>query len=131
MQFLNQKTNNKRIISLTPLIDVVFILLVFFMLVSNFSKYNAIEVYAPAPSTKQKNNMEGSLLIRLSENGDINIAGKQISLDEVTEIAEKALQKKPEQQVLIKPHSELAIQEVVNLLDKLTVVGISNFSFIK
>lgn len=131
MQFINQKTNNKRIISLTPLIDVVFILLVFFMLVSNFSKYNAIEVYAPAPSTKQKNNMEGSLLIRLSENGDINIAGKQISLDKVTEIAEKALQKKPEQQVLIKPHSELAIQEVVNLLDKLTVVGISNFSFIK
>lgn len=131
MQFINQKTNNKRIISLTPLIDVVFILLVFFMLVSNFSKYNAIEVYAPAPSTKQKNNMEGSLLIRLSENGDINIAGKQISLDKVTEIVEKALQKKPEQQVLIKPHSELAIQEVVNLLDKLTVVGISNFSFIK
>jgi len=131
MQFINQKTSNKRIISLTPLIDVVFILLVFFMLVSNFSKYNAIEVYAPAPSTKQKNNMEGSLLIRLSENGDINIAGKQISLDKVTEIVEKALQKKPEQQILIKPHSELAIQEVVNLLDKLTVVGISNFSFIK
>ena len=130
MQFIAKK-ENKRIVSLTPLIDVVFILLVFFMLVSNFSNYHAIEVNSPAPATKQSNNMEGSLLIRLSENGDIDIAGKQTNLDKVSEVVKKAIEKRPDQQVLIKPHAELAIQEVVDLLDELTLLGISNFSFIK
>ncbi|MEM7027337.1 MAG: biopolymer transporter ExbD [Pseudomonadota bacterium] len=131
MHFLNERTRTKRIVSLTPLIDVVFILLVFFMLVSNFSKYHAIEVNAPAPSTKQNTNMEGSLLIRLSEDGEIDIAGKPASLDKVTEIVKNALDKKPNQQVLIKPHKELAIQEIVNLVDELAILGITNFSFIK
>ena len=131
MKFTNTRTKSKRIVSLTPLIDVVFILLIFFMLVSNFSKYNAIEVNAPSPSTKRSNDIEGSLLIRLAENGDIDIAGKPTNMGKVTDIVKKALEKNPDQQILIKPHTDLEIQKVVNLIDELATLGISNFSFIQ
>jgi len=46
-----RKTKRRRIpISLTPLIDVVFILLVFFMLASSFQKTRTIEMVAPSQS---------------------------------------------------------------------------------
>ena len=131
MKFIEAKTGGQRIVSLTPLIDVVFILLVFFMLVSNFNQFNAITVNAPAPASKPDNKMEGALLIRLNEDGEIDIAGRPAPWDEVAAIVKKALAEKPERQVLIKPHADLAIQEAVDLLDELAVTGITNFSFIR
>lgn len=131
MQFSKAKTGGKRIIGLTPLIDVVFILLVFFMLVSNFNQFNAIAVNAPAPSARQDSKMEGAMLIRLNEYGEIDIAGRPVAWDEVAALVKKALAERPEQQVLIKPHAELAIQEVVNLLDELALTGVTHFSFLR
>lgn len=131
MQFSKAKTGGRRIVGLTPLIDVVFILLVFFMLVSNFSQFNAIAVNAPAPSAGQNSKMEGAMLIRLNEYGEIDIAGRPVPWDEVAALVKKALAERPEQQVLIKPHAELAIQEVVNLLDELALTGVSHFSFLR
>jgi biopolymer transport protein ExbD len=131
MHFINNKSNKKRIVSLTPLIDVVFILLIFFMLVSNFSRFNAIEINAPAPSSKQNNMVEGSILIRIQENGSIDIAGTPADLKEVTKKIKFALEVNPNQQVIIKPHEKLPIQKVVTLLDTLTETGMTNFSFIK
>ena len=131
MRFSKAKTGGKRIVGLTPLIDVVFILLVFFMLVSNFSQFNAIAVNAPAPSAKPDSKMEGAMLIRLNEQGEIDIAGRPVPRDEVAALVKKALAERPEQQVLIKPHAALAIQEVVNLLDELALTGVTHFSFLR
>ena len=131
MRFIESKVVGKRIVSLTPLIDVVFILLVFFMLVSNFNQFNAIAVNAPAPATRQDNSMAGALLIRLNEQGEIDIAGRPVAWDQLREIVRQALTEKPERQVLIKPHAELAIQQVVNLLDELAATGVTNFSFLR
>lgn len=131
MRFIKPKIIGKRIVSLTPLIDVVFILLVFFMLVSNFNQFNAITVNAPAPATRQDNSMAGALLIRLGKQGEIDIAGRPVAWDQLREIVRQALAEKPERQVLIKPHAELAIQQVVNLLDELAATGVTNFSFLR
>ena len=131
MRFIESKIVGKRIVSLTPLIDVVFILLVFFMLVSNFNQFNAITVNAPAPATRPDNSMAGALLIRLDEQGEIDIAGRPVAWDQLREIVRQALAEKPERQVLIKPHAELAIQQVVNLLDELAATGVTNFSFLR
>ena len=131
MRFIESKIVGKRIVSLTPLIDVVFILLVFFMLVSNFNQFNAITVNAPAPATRLDNSMAGALLIRLDEQGEIDIAGRPVAWDQLREIVRQALAEKPERQVLIKPHAELAIQQVVNLLDELAATGVTNFSFLR
>ena len=131
MKFIESKIVGKRIVSLTPLIDVVFILLVFFMLVSNFNQFNAIVVNAPAPATRQDNSMEGALLIRLGEQGEIDIGGRPVAWEQIREIVQQALAEKPERRVLIKPHAGLAIQEVVNLLDELAATGVSNFSFLR
>lgn len=131
MRFSKAKTGGRRIVGLTPLIDVVFILLVFFMLVSNFNQFNAIAVNAPAPSAGQDSKMEGAMLIRLNEYGEIDIAGRPVPWDKVAALVKKALAERPEQQVLIKPHAELAIQEVVNLLDELALSGVTHFSFLR
>ena len=128
MQIINTISRKKRIVSLTPLIDVVFILLVFFMLVSNFNQYNAIEVNAPAPSLKPVNKMDGSILIRISKTGAIDIAGKPVKLENVATKIKNALAQDQNKLVIIKPHNSLPIQQTVDLLDNLAKAGITNFS---
>lgn len=131
MQLALRTHRSKRIVSLTPLIDVVFILLVFFMLVSNFNQYNSIEVNAPAPTTKKVTKMDGSILIRISQAGDIDIAGKPIKLENIAEKIRSALAQDQNKLVLIRPHNSLPIQETVNVLDTLSEAGINNFSLIQ
>src|SRR3546814_3113150 len=64
-------------ISLTPLIDVVFILLIFFMLATSFVDDRAIEVGAPAAKLGGAS-LEGALLVELRQDG-LRLAGERLT----------------------------------------------------
>src|SRR3546814_18207863 len=64
-------------ISLTPLIDVVFILLIFFMLATSFVDDRAIEVGAPAAKLGGAS-LEGALLVELRPDG-LRLAGERLT----------------------------------------------------
>ncbi len=117
--------------SLTPLIDVVFILLIFFMLASNFSQWSTIDVSAPAPSKNVQEKMEGTILVRISEQGRIDVGGKPVNIASISAFVSKALKENPDQKVLVKPHENLPIQKMVDILDLLRDTGITNFSIIR
>jgi len=130
MQFVKHSTN-KRIVSLTPLIDVVFILLIFFMLVSQFSQWSHIDVSTPAPSTNQQNQLNGTLLVRISETGNLDVAGTPTNLNGLVTLINRSLSENPEQVVLVKPAEKLPIQDLIKILDLLKQTGITNFSIIR
>lgn len=65
----------RRRLGLTPLIDVIFLLLLFFMLSSTFSRFSQVPVVAPANGTAATADKAGALLVVRSEsyalNGDV------------------------------------------------------------
>lgn len=130
MQF-KKVLKTRRLVSLTPLIDVVFILLIFFMLASNFSQWSTIDVSAPAPSKNVQEKMEGTILVRISEQGRIDVGGKPVNIASISAFVSKALKENPDQKVLVKPHENLPIQKMVDILDLLRDTGITNFSIIR
>lgn len=80
MIVLKRKKKEVRL-NLTPLIDVVFLLLIFFMITANFSKRSVIEVNLPdARNVNVKSSKKESDIITINSNNNIFLNGKAIDL---------------------------------------------------
>ncbi len=121
--------NTKRpLISLTPLIDVVFILLVFFMLASSFLDWRSIELSTPG-SGRTGEALEGTLLIEILPNG-LRLSGERLSPDALVQRLQSHIAKAPERRILVRPAEGILMQDTVTLLDRLSAAGITDLSLI-
>ncbi len=116
-------------IGLTPLIDVVFILLVFFMLASSFLDERAIAVGLPASSLGGAS-VEGALLIELRAEG-LRLSGAPVTAAQLTERLGVHAERNPDQRVLIKPAPGVSLQRAVALLDRVVAAGLRQVSFLR
>jgi len=64
-------------INLTPLIDVVFILLIFFLVTSSFTKESGIDVDRPTAKSAVREE-QGSMIIAVSKDGEVGIDQKRV-----------------------------------------------------
>lgn len=112
-------------ISLTPLIDVVFILLVFFMLASNFTQLRTIGVSIPAEASAPASDTQ-ALLVRVHADGRLELSEQPVLLEELAARIHHVAQGRP---VLVQPAEETRLQDLVSVLDRLS--GISNVSLVR
>lgn len=118
------------LISLTPLIDVVFILLVFFMLASSFLDWRAIDLNAPERMGAAGSSMEGALLVEVRSDGP-RLSGRPVPLDALAARVIEQLQATSGQRVLVKPAAGVVLQDAVEVLDRLSAAGVQRLSFIR
>jgi len=116
-------------ISLTPLIDVVFILLVFFMLASSFLQWRAIELETPAQAGPSAG-MTGALLVEVRAS-NLRLGGQRLGRAALAERVRARLETKPEQRVIVKPAAGVPMQRTVDIVDRLTGVGVRNLSLMR
>ncbi|MCG8360168.1 MAG: biopolymer transporter ExbD [Kiloniellales bacterium] len=117
-------------ISLTPLIDVVFILLVFFMLASSFLDWRAIDLNAPAQAAAPSASVEGALLVEVRPDS-LRLAAERLTLGALTQRIAQRLAVNPDQRVLVKPSRGVALQRTVEVLDRLKAAGVTSMSLIR
>ena len=86
-------------INASPLIDVVFILLIFFIVSATFVTVPGVEVKRPAAQTA-KSLQKNSVLFALSERDEIFHAGKRVSLEEIPHLIEIASKNRPKPVVI-------------------------------
>jgi len=119
-------------ISLTPLIDVVFILLIFFMLASSFLDWRALDLGTPLRSGAA-GAVEGALLVELraGERGvEIRLAGERLTPEALEARLRSRLERTPEQRVLLRAGRGVALQETVRLLDRLDGLGLRDLALL-
>lgn len=126
---LARQPRRRPLIGLTPLIDVVFILLVFFMLASSYLDWRAIELTAPS-ETAAGGPVEGALLVEIRPEG-LRFAGEFLPLETIVQRAERRLNRVPETPVLVKPAAGVTLQRTVTVLDRLVAAGAVNLSVIR
>ena len=117
------------LISLTPLIDVVFILLVFFMLASSFLDWRAVDLKI-ASAGNAASSQARSFVIRIPADGTFDVAGQRLTLDEMTLLVEDRLSEQPDLRVLVAPSGGVALQSAVDVLQRLNRLGADNVSLI-
>jgi len=130
LHLANRRRRRRALISLTPLIDVVFILLVFFMLASSFLDWRAITLNSPAEAMAGSNGMEGALLVEVRAD-DLRLSGETMSAETLETRVAVRLQDRPGQRVLVKPSPGVPLQRVVGVLDALAAVGAGNVSLVR
>lgn len=119
------KPVHRRAISLTPLIDVVFILLLFFMLSSTFIQWRQIDVSAPTEASSDTKTQR--ILTLKSDQGLFSLDGLQY--DSQNEAAVKALVLEDVEAVyVIKVEPGLRTQSMIDLVDALKQAGAYNVS---
>lgn len=109
-------------ISLTPLIDVVFILLVFFMLASSFSHWRSLSLSAARPGGASVNAAEGAMLVEVIEQG-VRLSGEVLSSEMFEARIAARLEARPDQRFLLRAAPGVALQPVVDTLDRLAALG--------
>lgn len=109
-------------INMAPLIDMVFLLLIFFMVTTSFVKETGIEVSRPTAATAEVNN-KGNILLGVSEQGEIFFEKQRIDIRSVRAHIERSLAENPEGSVVILAdrHSDTGI--IVNIMDQCRLAG--------
>lgn len=117
----------RSIISLTPLIDVVFILLVFFMLATSFSQWRTIDLGVAKAGSGA--GMKGAILVDIRTDG-LRMAGRQIDEVDLVNSLHGRFRDDPAQRVLIKPAPAVELQRAVDLIDSIARAGGTDVSLV-
>jgi biopolymer transport protein ExbD len=124
----SEPRRRRNLISLTPLIDVVFILLVFFMLASSFLDWRAIELDAP-PRAGSGDGLTGAMLVEVRAGG-LRLAGQRIEWPALLARLRAPSRDDEAPRVLIRPDEAVSLQRAVDVVDRLDAAGIDQVSLI-
>jgi biopolymer transport protein ExbD len=114
-------------IDLTPMLDVVFIMLIFFIVTTSFVKEAGIDVSRPSAATAQKKE-RASILIAINSSGDIWIDKRKIDVRSVRANVERLHAESPEGTVVIQADKGSNTGTLVKVMDQVKLAGVDNIS---
>jgi biopolymer transport protein ExbD len=127
-------------IDMTPMVDLAFLLLTFFILTTTFKNITTMDLTMPdnGPHDPQMINGEKVLHLVLAENNKIywwtglNVSATltNYSKDGLRKILLERRKSVPDMMVLIKPMDESKYENVVDVLDEVTITGISRYAIV-
>ena len=123
MSYYIFKSNRTKII-LTPMIDVLFIILIFFMLVSNFNLNRGISLQGGS-SSEASLSRHTLAIVDLNEIR-ISLNGVEVERNFLVQKLHKLSKNNDEIQIFLRPSGEFSVQNIIDLIDELTAEGLSN-----
>ena len=117
-------------INVAPLIDIVFLLLIFFMLTSEFTDFKTIDMISPNQSSTSIQNNDLPIIINLSENGLVEIDKIEIKLEDLSETIQMKLMNSKNKKIVISTLNETKINNLIIVVDTIRSLGIENIALI-
>ena len=117
-----------QVLNITPLIDVVFILLVFFMIATNFASYRLIRVETPK-ETEVLNTSEGAIVVFIDADGGLSFDTNPIEADALADEVSAVIEIDPGRVFLVRPAPGVSLQKAIDVYDQIRAVGASSVSF--
>jgi len=114
-------------INMGPLVDIVFLLLIFFVVTTSFVKETGIDVQRSTASTAEIQE-RGNILLGVNAEGEIYLEGKRIDVRSVRAHIERALAEDPEAGVVIVADKNSSTGVVVQAMDQCRLAGAQNVS---
>lgn len=129
MKFLRKK-NTELSLEVTPLIDIVFLLLIFFVLNSQFDKLTTMELSLPKVNSNQLNELANeNLIIEINSAEEVILNGKRLSEFSYTSLNDFIINNYPEnKKAVISADSDTKYQYLVTVMD---VLNKNNFDSVE
>lgn len=112
----------------TPMIDVVFLLLIFFMLSTTFIIKPGIDVSLPKSSADDIKKYKEEITVTISDKGEIYIEKKKVALDDLDSIFISAAAASGEAMVIINADEDVTHGTVVKIMDRAKKAGIARLA---
>ncbi|MBY0406554.1 MAG: biopolymer transporter ExbD [Rickettsiales bacterium] len=107
---------------LTPLIDVMFILIVFFMLTTSFMRVESLELNLPSVSPKPAQAPDVVHLF-IQADGNMLLGKRRLDQAELSESLARMFSKDPDTKVMLLTAEGVTMQQLVNVMDNLYQAG--------
>ncbi len=114
-------------VNLTPMLDVVFIMLIFFIVTASFVKESGIDVNRPNAATAERKE-KGNILVAISEDNQIWIDRRQIDPRALRANIERMHAENPNGAVVIQADEESKNKLLVLVMDAARMAGVKNVS---
>jgi biopolymer transport protein ExbD len=114
-------------VNITPMLDIVFIMLIFFIVTTSFIRETGIDPQRPEALTATKQE-RGNILIGVSATGQIWMDKRAVELDAVRQMVEQARSESPESTVVIIADERASSGIVIDLMDQVRLGGVLNIS---
>lgn len=122
-----RKEIDEQTVDLTPMLDVVFIMLIFFIVTTSFVRETGIDVNRPSAATAEKKS-KGNILIAIRPNGEIWLDKRQIDIRAVRANIQRLKSKFPQSSVIIQSDKDSRTGTLVRVMDQIRLAGVKNIS---
>jgi len=125
LRFSRQSSQQEFRIDLTSLIDVVFLLIIFFMVTTTFQARSGISVNLPESSTDMPTEEFKRVVISLREDGNMYFRDTEVSQEALAEQLKAAAAANPKTLVIIRADKHVAHGRVVSVMDAARSAGLT------
>jgi biopolymer transport protein ExbD len=131
MNFRSRNAPQHPGIQLAPLVDVLLLLLIFFLLTWNAARNeNELDVKVPKASAAQEKSAPiGDVIVNVKADGNVVVNRRTLSPAELTEMLKNLVQLYPDQAVVIRGDETGAYKNVVGVLNICSEAGVTNVAF--
>lgn len=122
-----RKETDEQTVDLTPMLDVVFIMLIFFIVTTSFVRETGVDINRPSAATAEKKS-KGNILIAIKPGGDIWLDKRQIDIRAVRANIQRLKAKFPQSAVIIQSDTDAKTGILVKVMDQIRLAGVQNIS---
>ncbi|MFL2707392.1 MAG: biopolymer transporter ExbD [Gammaproteobacteria bacterium TMED226] len=123
----NRRKPEEQGLDLTPMMDIVFIMLIFFIVTTSFVKETGVDINRPNAETAERDE-KGNILVAITQNNEIWIDKRRIDLKAVRANIERLKIEYPEGSVIIQADKEARSGLLVETMDQIRLAGVQNIS---
>ena len=124
---INQAVEETEEPNITPMLDVVFILLIFFIVTANFIKEPGLEINRPDSETSEITE-NAAILIALGAAGEIYMDGRRIDVRQVKANVIRLIAENPQGSVVIQADVKSTAEKIVAVMDEVREAGVVDIS---
>ena len=124
------KKNKPLDINVAPLIDIVFLLLIFFMLASEFTDFKTIDLVSPIESNTNIEITKLPIIINLSESGTIHVNSETIEKNNLSNFLKTTLTENSSKKVVINTDENTKINLLIDIIDIIRDLGIDKIALV-
>lgn len=113
--------------NIAPLVDMVFLLLIFFLVTTTFSRETGVNVRKPKARTAQALSRE-SILVAVTKEGTIHIDNRRVDLEMLNRFIKDKVRENPESPVIIIADKSALTGNIIEVMDECKVAGAERIS---
>ncbi|MGM0443310.1 MAG: ExbD/TolR family protein [Fibrobacterota bacterium] len=122
-----RKNSSAAQVDMGPLLDMVFILLIFFVITTNFNRQTGVDVDKPTASSSVSLGNK-TIMVGISREGTLHIHGTQVTMDELSRILAAEIEKNGDAAVVIVGDRGSTLGRSVEVMDLCSKLGAQRVS---